>query len=51
MNLPEYRRAYRTATERFQVAVSEAAEVLYRELLIADDKFFEDKEEAKAVVR
>ena len=47
MNLPEYRAAVRTAQNRFQNAVTEASEVLAKELLAADDRFFE--EEPKAV--
>ena len=49
MNLPEYRRAYRMAQERFSAAVSEASEVLGKELAVADERFFEDQEKAVAI--
>jgi hypothetical protein len=43
MNLPEYRRAYRMAQERFQGTVNEASEDLAKALAAADEQFFEDQ--------
>lgn len=47
MNLPEYRRTYRMAQERFQGTVNEASEDLAKTLAAADEQFFEDQAKAE----
>jgi hypothetical protein len=51
VNLPEYRRAYRMAQERFQGTVNEASEDLAKAFAAADEQFFEYQEKAIAVER
>lgn len=47
MNLPEYRRAIRTAHEQFEKSVAVAAEALAAALREADAQFHEDPDEPR----
>jgi hypothetical protein len=49
MNLPAYRRALRMAHEEYQQEVNAATDRLMKALAVADEKFHEDQETAKAV--
>lgn len=49
MNLPEYRHACRMAQERLHAAVQEASEALAKDLMAADERFFEEQPKAVAI--